>query len=38
VTRKDGYRILFLTDPFGYLRQFSEPLDARSAAAMPRWT
>jgi hypothetical protein len=25
VTRKDGYRILFLTDPFGNLLQFSEP-------------
>ena len=33
-----GYRILFLTDPFGNLLQFSEPLDADQRAAMPRWT
>jgi uncharacterized glyoxalase superfamily protein PhnB len=33
-----GYRILFLTDPFGNLLQFSEPIDADQRAAMPRWT
>jgi uncharacterized glyoxalase superfamily protein PhnB len=33
-----GYRILFLTDPFGNLLQFSEPLDADQRVAMPHWT
>ena len=33
-----GYRVLFLTDPFGNLLRFSEPLDAQQRAAMPRWT
>jgi uncharacterized glyoxalase superfamily protein PhnB len=33
-----GYRILFLTDPFGNVLQLSEPLDADQRSAMPRWT
>ena len=33
-----GYRILYLTDPFGNLLQFSEPLDSEQRSAMPRWT
>jgi uncharacterized glyoxalase superfamily protein PhnB len=33
-----GYRILFLTDPFGNRFQLSEPLDDAQRAAMPCWT
>jgi uncharacterized glyoxalase superfamily protein PhnB len=33
-----GFRILYLTDPFGNDLQFAEPLDAEQRAAMPRWT
>ncbi|GAA1853759.1 glyoxalase superfamily protein [Asanoa iriomotensis] len=33
-----GYRILYLTDPFGNRLQLSEPLDPYQRAAMPRWT
>jgi uncharacterized glyoxalase superfamily protein PhnB len=33
-----GYRILFLTDPFGNELQLAEPVDAEQRAAMPRWT
>jgi uncharacterized glyoxalase superfamily protein PhnB len=33
-----GFRILFLTDPFGNDLQFCEPLDAEQRAAMPKWT
>lgn len=33
-----GFRILYLTDPFGNELQLTEPLDAEQRAAMPRWT
>lgn len=33
-----GYRILFLTDPFGNEMRFCEPVDAEQRAALPKWT
>ncbi|MEV0718858.1 glyoxalase superfamily protein [Asanoa sp. NPDC050611] len=32
-----GYRILFLTDPFGNRLELSEPVDRAQAAGLPRW-
>jgi catechol 2,3-dioxygenase-like lactoylglutathione lyase family enzyme len=32
-----GYRILFLSDPFGNQVRFCEPLDPEQRAALPQW-